>query len=186
MTWEAAMASIPSAGSFTLPAEQPIRSRAKSSIIAAEDTLTPKQRQTEKQTPDQQTTDQKIPNQQTSSQPTRGQQSGRSSEQRQEELLEDKQPFENEEQQKIEAAQQEAQRAEFNQQAGIVRKTEPNGVRPPSSSLEQSEQEYQQESTAVILMRDNTASENTAINTFNQLQNIDTPPRQGQALNKFV
>lgn len=153
------MASISSAGSFTLPVEQPIRSRAENSIIAAEGELTPKQRQTEKQTSDQQTADQQRPDQQRPSL------------------------------QKFEVAQQEAQRAEFNQQAGIVRETEPYGVRSPSSTLEQldkSAQEPQQQSASVILMRDNVSSENTAINTFNQLQNIDAPPRQGQALNTLV
>lgn len=158
------MASISSAGSFTLPVEQPIRSRAENSIIAAEGELTPKQRQTEKQTPDQQTPDQQTADQQRPDQ--------------QRPSL-----------QKFEVAQQEAQRAEFNQQAGIVRETEPYGVRSPSSTLEQldkSAQEPQQQSASVILMRDNVSSENTAINTFNQLQNIDAPPRQGQALNTLV
>jgi hypothetical protein len=175
------MASISPVGSFSLPAEQPIRRQAARSITATENELTSKQKQIDKKTYDQQTA-----NQQTTSQPTRGQQSSESSEQIKEASREKKQSFENKEQQKFEAAQQEAQRAEFTQQAGIVRETEPNDVRPPSSIFEQSAQDTNQELTPVVLMRDDSSSENTAINTFNQFQNIDAPPRQGQALNKFV
>ena len=77
------------------------------------------------------------------------------------------------EQQKIEAAQQEAQRAEFDQQAGNVRETEPDAVRPPSSNND-SEQDNQQ-AEVETLQEDN----NPAIEVFNRLQNIDAAPRQG-------
>jgi hypothetical protein len=76
------------------------------------------------------------------------------------------------EQQKIEAAQQEAQRAEFDQQAGNVRETEPNDVRPPSNT----------DTVQVETLQ----ADNPAIDIFVQLQNIDSPPRQGQEVNRFA
>ena len=82
------------------------------------------------------------------------------------------------EQQKIEAAQQEAQRAEFDQQAGNVRETEPNDVRPPSSEANSEQASLDQISPL--------QEDDPAIAIFNRLQNIDAPPRQGQELNQFA
>jgi hypothetical protein len=84
------------------------------------------------------------------------------------------------EQQKIEAAQQEAQRAEFDQQAGNVRKTEPNDVRPPSNS------ERDDSDSIDVIRAEPIKAENPAIDTFTQLQNISNPPRQGQEINQFA
>ena len=84
------------------------------------------------------------------------------------------------EQQKIEVAQQEAQRAEFNQQAGNVRETEPNDVRP-SSDVESDTSD-----SAKVTSMEFVQVENPAIDIFVQLQNIDTPPRQGQEVNRFA
>ena len=84
------------------------------------------------------------------------------------------------EQQKIEAAQQEAQRAEFDQQAGNVRKTEPNDVRPPSNS------ERDDSDSIEVIRAEPIKAENPAIDTFTQLQNISNPPRQGQEINQFA
>jgi hypothetical protein len=84
------------------------------------------------------------------------------------------------EQQKIEAAQQEAQRAEFDQQAGNVRKTEPNDVRP-SSNFKAETVDY-----AEVVKVEPLQAENVAIEIFVQLQNINNPPRQGQEVNRFA
>jgi hypothetical protein len=84
------------------------------------------------------------------------------------------------EQQKIEAAQQEAQRAEFDQQAGNVRKTEPNDVRPPSNFKAETVD------AAEVVKVESLPAENAAIDIFVQLQNIDTPSRQGQEVNRFA
>ena len=94
------------------------------------------------------------------------------------------------EQQKIEAAQQEAQRAEFNQQAGIVRETEPNDVRPPSINTNQAFNTNQASTDAAKVQKVETVQalqvDNPAIDVFVQLQNIDSPPRQGQEVNRFA
>jgi hypothetical protein len=84
------------------------------------------------------------------------------------------------EQQKIEAAQQEAQRAEFDQQAGNVRKTEPNDVRPPSNV------KAENVNAAEVVKVEPLQAENVAIEIFVQLQNIDNPSRQGQEINRFA
>ena len=84
------------------------------------------------------------------------------------------------EQQKIEAAQQEAQRAEFDQQAGNVRETEPNDVRPPSNLKSEASD------SAEVVKIEPLQAENPAIDIFVQLQNIDSPPRQGQEVNRFA
>jgi hypothetical protein len=84
------------------------------------------------------------------------------------------------EQQKIEAAQQEAQRAEFDQQAGNVRKTEPNDVRPPSNLKAETVD------SAEVVKFEPLQAESVAIEIFVQLQNIDNPSRQGQEVNRFA
>ena len=81
-------------------------------------------------------------------------------------------------QQKIEVAQQEAQRAEFDQQAGNVRTSEPNDVRPPSDSSDTKEAP---EAEVELLQK-----ENPAIEIFNQLQNVNAASRQGQGINQFA
>jgi len=81
-------------------------------------------------------------------------------------------------QQKIEVAQQEAQRAEFDQQAGNVRTSEPNDVRPPSDSFDTKEAP---EAEVELLQK-----ENPAIEIFNQLQNVNAASRQGQGINQFA
>lgn len=96
-----------------------------------------------------------------------------------------------EEQQKIEAAQQEAQRAEFDQQAGNVRETEPNAVRPPSNSREESSISAEPLASAKSITNNSISveplrAENPAIDIFVQLQNIDNPSRQGQEVNRFA
>ncbi len=87
-------------------------------------------------------------------------------------------------QQKIEVAQQEAQRAEFDQQAGNVRTTESNDVRPPSNSELDASDEV--EVTSDVTRAEPIQADNPAIDVFTQLQNIDNPPRQGQEVNRFA
>jgi hypothetical protein len=148
------MAPISSAGSFAIPAAQPARRQAESSETATETELTVKKQEQVQRASDEQS---------------------RGSSEQVKEADDNKSAEQQREQQKIEAARQEAQRAEFDQQAGNVRETEPNDVRPPSSKPE-----------TAVLIQDNLASENPAIETFNQFQNIDAAPRQGQELNQFV
>jgi hypothetical protein len=88
------------------------------------------------------------------------------------------------EQQETEVAQQEAQRAEFDEQVGDVRETEPNDVRPFSSSSFSSESETS--ATAEVIKVEPLQAENVAIDTFVKLQNFDTPSRQGQEVNRFA
>jgi hypothetical protein len=90
------------------------------------------------------------------------------------------------EQQENEAAQQEAQRAEFDQQAGNVRETEPNDVRPFSNSSSNFSAESETSTTAEVIKVEPLQSDNAAIDIFVQLQNIDNPPRQGQEVNRFA
>ena len=144
------MAPISSAGSFAIPAAQPPRSQAERSAPAAE---TEKVAQQEKQL-----------------QRASDEESRRSSEQ----------VISAGEQQKIEAAQQEAQRAEFDQQAGNVRDTEPNDVRPPSN-FEANTSEIDE-----IVKLEPIKADKPGIETFTQLQNFDSPSRQGQEINQFA
>ena len=184
------MAPISSAGSYSIPAAQPPRSQAERSAPAAnvkeivEDIKVEKNLQQE--SPLQRVNDD---------------QGRRSSEQ--ENAISENNPSptvtqaENEtsvgEQQKIEAAQQEAQRAEFNQQAGIVRETEPNDVRPPSNATNpasvitsSSASLSNTAETGNVQSLQTVQVENPAIDIFVQLQNIDSPPRQGQEVNRFA
>lgn len=181
------MAPISSAGSYSIPAAQPPRSQAERSAPAAnvkeivEDIKVEKNLQQE--SPLQRVNDD---------------QGRRSSEQ--ENAISENNPSptvtqaENEtsvgEQQKIEAAQQEAQRAEFDQQAGIVRETEPNGVRPPSNNINQAFNTNQASTDTAKAQKVDSVQvlqvDNPAIDVFVQLQNIDNPPRQGQEVNRFA
>jgi hypothetical protein len=179
------MAPISSAGSYLIPAAQPSRSQAERSAPAAnvkeivEDFKVEKNAQ--KESPLQRVNDD---------------QGRRSSEQ--ENAISENSPSptvaqaENDksvgEQQKIEAAQQEAQRAEFNQQAGIVRETEPNDVRPPSNTSNPVSASASSKTVETLNVQPLQAVqvENPAIDIFVQLQNIDSPPRQGQEVNRFA
>lgn len=198
------MAPISSAGSFAIPVAQPARRQGERSVTPTETELTVKQEQQVQRASDEQgrgSSEQikdapvKATTENISSSSVTQADDKKSAEQQSEKRLAEQQQA-NGEQQKIEAAQQEAQRAEFNQQAGNVRETEPNDVRPPSSTSTESsiqtqpsqieEIEANKEAETVLLTRDNFSSENPAIETFNQLQNFDAPPRQGQELNQFV
>lgn len=171
------MTSISSAGSLAIPAAQPARRQAERSVQAPETELTVQQ-------------EQKV-------QGADGNQSRGSSEQANTviETTTEKQssssvaPADNVksagEQQKIEAAQQEAQRAEFDQQAGNVRDTEPDDVRPPSSTDSEANSEsddVSSEKSEIEALQD----ESPEIAIFNQLQNINASPRQGQEINQFA
>jgi hypothetical protein len=90
------------------------------------------------------------------------------------------------EQQKTEVAQQEAQRAEFDQQAGNVRETESNDVRPFSNSSSNFSSESETSATAEVVKVEPLRAENAAIDTFVKLQNFETPSRQGQEVNRFA
>ena len=179
------MAPISSAGSYLIPAAQPSRSQAERSAPAAnvkeivEDFKIEKNAQ--KESPLQRVNDDQ----------------GRRSSEQEDAISENKPSLtlaqgENEtsvgEQQKIEAAQQEAQRAEFDQQAGIVRKTEPNDVRPPSNTTNPTSASANSNTIEVLNVEplQNLQVENPAIDIFVQLQNIDNPPRQGQEVNRFA
>jgi hypothetical protein len=162
------MASISSAGNFTIPAAQPSRRQAERSVTATESEKAVKQEQQVQRVNDEKSA------QANASQQASG------------------------EQQKIEVAQQEAQRAEFDQQAGNVRNAEPNDVRPSSQTIQLSQtdsatsEQTQNKRTDNARVESNnvqreTASANkSAIDTFNQFQNINAAPRQGQELNRFV
>jgi hypothetical protein len=152
------MAPISSAGSF-IPAAQPPRSRAERSAPAAKIEETAQQEKQLQRASDEKATSQnQVP-------PSVVQ-------------ADDKKSAG--EQQKIEAAQQEAQRAEFDQQAGNVRETEPNDVRPPSNLKSETSD------SAEVVKIEPLQTENPAIDIFVQLQNIDSPPRQGQEVNRFA
>ena len=195
VTWEAAMASISSAGSFAIPAAQPARRQAESSEKATETELTVKKEQQVQRASDEQgrgsseqVREVKATTENISS-PSVTQADDKKSAEQQSQQRQAEQQLANGEQQKIEAAQQEAQRAEFNQQAGNVRETEPNDVRPPSSNSAQAAQPSLDEKDipeTTLLTRDSLSSENPAIDTFNQFQNINDAPRQGQELNQFA
>lgn len=187
--WEAAMAPISSAGSFAIPAAQPARRQAESSVSATETELTVKQEQQVQRVDDNQSrgsSDQVRENAEKPSSPPVAQADDEKSAG---------------EQQKIEAAQQEAQRAEFNQQAGNVRDTEPDDVRPPSSDTDSSRaesprsdspradsaqidepQSKETEPQAVEVLQE----DSPAIDIFKQTQNINAQSRQGQAINQFA
>jgi hypothetical protein len=189
------MASISSAGSFAIPAAQPARRQAEPSSSVTETELTVKQEQQVQRASDEQSRGSSEQVKTTTENPTSSsvtQADDKKSAEQQKEQRQAEQQLADGEQQKIEVAQQEAQRAEFNQQAGNVRDTEPDDVRSPSStSTQPSQAENNQpaieaEEEVVAVQRDNLASENPAINTFNQFQNIDAAPRQGQELNQFV
>ena len=186
------MAPISSAGSFVIPAAQPARRQAERSVTATETELTVKQEQQVQRASDnqgrgsfEQIKEVKATSENISS-PSVTQADEKKSAEQQREQRQAEQQLANGEQQKIEVAQQEAQIAEFDQRAGNVRETEPNDVRPPSLIPTQSSQDENKELTTVLLTRDNQSSENLAIDTFNQFQNIDAPPRQGQELNQFA
>ncbi len=169
------MASISSAGSLTIPAAQPARRQAERSVSATETELTVKKEQQVERANDNQgrgTSDQIREKTENTSPSSVAQADDEKSAG---------------EQQKIEAAQQEAQRAEFNQQAGNVRDTEPDDVRPPSSNDDSqiqadSSQSESDESQAVEVLQE----ENPAIDIFNQTQNVNAQSRQGQAVNQFA
>ena len=189
------MASISSAGSFAIPAAQPARRQAESSEKATETELTVKKEQQVQRASDEQgrgsseqVREVKATTENISS-PSVTQADDKKSAEQQSQQRQAEQQLANGEQQKIEAAQQEAQRAEFNQQAGNVRETEPNDVRPPSSNSAQAAQPSLDEKDipeTTLLTRDSLSSENPAIDTFNQFQNINDAPRQGQELNQFA
>lgn len=154
------MAPISSAGSLTIPAAQPPRSQAERSAPAAKIEETAQQEKQLQRASDEQSrvaSEQEKATSQNQVSPSVAQADDEKSAG---------------EQQKIEAAQQEAQRAEFDQQAGNVRETEPNDVRPPSNT-----DTFQVETLQ---------ADNPAIDIFVQLQNIDSPPRQGQEVNRFA
>ncbi|MEH6448600.1 MAG: hypothetical protein V7765_08010 [Oleispira sp.] len=162
------MAPISSAGSLTISATQPPRSQAERSAPAAKVEETAQQEKKLQRVSDEQ---------------------GRRSSEQVKATAENSAPSSvvqadddksAGEQQKIEAAQQEAQRAEFDQQAGNVRKTEPNDVRPPSNS------ELDASDSNEVVKVEPIPAENPAIDTFTQLQNISNPPRQGQEINQFA
>ncbi len=164
------MTSISSAGSFAIPATQPARRQTEASDSVTETELTAQQEQ-QVQADDNQ------------GRGTSGQVNSVSETEPVNQTPPSVAQADNAtsagEQQKIEAAQQEAQRAEFDQQAGNVRKTEPDAVRPPSSD---DTAEDNQQAEVEVLQEEN----NPAIEVFNRLQNIDADPRQGQELNQFA
>jgi hypothetical protein len=189
------MTSISSAGSFTIPAAQPARRQAERSASATETELTVKQEQQVRQADDNQgrgSSEQakRVENNQASSSVTQADDE-KSAEQRQTE-----QRLADGELQKNEAARQEAQRAEFDQHAGKVREAEPNDVRPLSTSDSATEEKTIEEQGTEEKIVETRAEEATkvetlqadspAIETFNQLQNINASPRQGQEINKFA
>jgi hypothetical protein len=162
------MASISSAGSLTIPAAQPARRQAERSVSATETELTVKKEQQVERADDNQgrgTSDQIREKAENTSPSSVAQADDEKSAG---------------EQQKIEAAQQEAQRAEFNQQAGNVRDTEPDDVRPPSSNDDTQAEDNESQSVEII------QEENPAIDIFNQTQNVNAQSRQGQAVNQFA
>jgi hypothetical protein len=170
------MTSISSAGSFAIPATQPARRQAESSDSVTETELTVQQEQ-QVQADDNQ------------GRGTSGQVNSalatESDNQTPPSVVQTDNATSVGEQQKIEAAQQEAQRAEFDQQAGNVRETEPNAVRPPSSQSDSDQSESDQASAATAEVSP-LQEDDPAIAIFNRLQNIDAPPRQGQELNQFA
>jgi hypothetical protein len=162
------MAPISSAGSATIPTAQPPRSQAERSAPAAKVEDTAQQEKQMQRASDEQgrrSSEQVKATVENSASPSVTQ-------------ADDKKSAG--EQQKIEAAQQEAQRAEFDQQAGNVRKTEPNDVRPPSNFKAETVD------SAEVVKVEPLQAENVAIEIFVQLQNIDNPSRQGQEVNRFA
>jgi hypothetical protein len=162
------MAPISSAGSLTIPAAQPPRSQAERPAPAAKAEETAQQEKQIQRANDEQSrrsSEQVKATDENSASPSVTQ-------------ADDKKSAG--EQQKIEAAQQEAQRAEFDQQAGNVRKTEPNDVRPPSNF------KAEMVDSAEVVKVEPLQAENVAIEIFVQLQNIDNPSRQGQEVNRFA
>jgi hypothetical protein len=162
------MAPISSAGSFTMPVAPSPRSQAERSAPAAKIEETAKQEKQLKRVSDEQSrgsSEQVKAINDNQAPPSVAQ-------------ADDKKSAG--EQQKIEAAQQEAQRAEFDQQAGNVRETEPNDVRPPSNFKTETVD------SAEVVKAEPLRAENAAIEIFVQLQNIDNPSRQGQEVNKFA
>jgi hypothetical protein len=162
------MASISSAGNITIPVAQPARRQAERSVSATETELTVKKEQQVERADDNQgrgTSDQIREKAENTSPSSVAQADDEKSAG---------------EQQKIEAAQQEAQRAEFNQQAGNVRDTEPDDVRPPSSNDDTQAEDNKSQSVEII------QEENPAIDIFNQTQNVNAQSRQGQAVNQFA
>ena len=162
------MAPISSAGSLTIPAAQPPRSQAERSAPAAKIEETAQQEKQLQRASDEQSrvaSEQEKATSQNQVSPSVAQADDEKSAG---------------EQQKIEAAQQEAQRAEFDQQAGNVRETEPNDVRPPSNLKSETSD------SAEVVKIEPLQAENPAIDIFVQLQNIDSPPRQGQEVNRFA
>jgi hypothetical protein len=162
------MAPISSAGSSTIPAAQPPRSQAERSAPAAKVEDTAQQEKQIQRASDEQSrrsSEQVKATDENSASPSVTQADDNKSAG---------------EQQKIEAAQQEAQRAEFDQQAGNVRKTEPNDVRPPSNF------KVENVDAAEVVNVEPLQAENAAIEIFVQLQNIDNPSRQGQEVNRFA
>mgnify|MGYP001024984077 FL=1 len=162
------MAPISSAGNFTIPAAQPSRSQTERSASA-----TKIEESAQQEKPLQRVSDEQ----------------GRRSSEQVKAISENQTPSsvaqaDDEssagEQQKIEAAQQEAQRAEFNQQAGNVRETEPNDVRPPSNFKSDTSESAEVVNVEFLQVK------NPAIDIFVQLQNIDSPPRQGREVNRFA
>lgn len=162
------MAPISSAGTLTIPAAQPPRSQAKRPAPAAEIEETAQQQKQLQRASDEQgqrTSEQVKTTAENPSSPSVAQADDTKSAG---------------EQQKIEAAQQEAQRAEFDQQAGNVRASEPNDVRPPSDT------ELDTSDAIDVVKAEPIPADNPAIDTFTQLQNINNPSRQGQEINQFA
>ncbi len=183
MLREAAMTSISSAGSLAIPAAQPARRQAERPVQATETELTVQQEQKVQRADDNQSRG--------SSEQAKAVNETASENQSPSSVAQADNVKSAGEQQKIEAAQQEAQRAEFDQQAGNVRDTEPNDVRPPSSSDSSSAQNDSSQNASNSEQPSQTEVEpvqedNPAIAIFNQLQNVNASPRQGQELNQFV
>jgi hypothetical protein len=192
------MASISSVGSFAIPATQSTRRQAERSVTAPVNEKAVKQEQPAQRVNDDQgrkSSEQVKATQENISSPPVTQADDKNSAKNRDA----QQQQANGEQQKIEVAQQEAQRAEFDQQAGNVRNTEPNDVRPPSSQpirLPQSDSFAAEENPNKKidnervednrLQRETASANQPAIDAFNQFQNINATPRQGQELNQFV
>jgi hypothetical protein len=173
------MSSISSAGSSAIPAAQPTRRQAERSVQATETELTLKQEQKVQGADDNQsrgTSEQaktviETPTEKPSSPSVTPADNVKSAG----------------EQQKIEAAQQEAQRAEFDQQAGSVRDTEPNDVRPLSSNSSDSNEGSKKASKIDRQIEvEPLQNDSPAIALFNQLQNVNESPRQGREINQFA
>jgi hypothetical protein len=168
------MTSISSTGNLSLPAAQPARRQAERSVQATETKLTVQQEQEVQGAGDKRSRG--------SSEQAKAVIENTSEKQTSPSVTQADIVKSAGEQQKNEAAQQEAQRAEFDQQAGIVRKTEPNDVRPPSSDNTDNPQPDNSPQVELVALQENSP----AIEVFKQLQNINADPRQGKGINQFA